>query len=628
MKRKKYKDYIWFVAVAVFLICVAEGIMYYHETESLFLKVTLNIQNIIKAYKIDPDIKQKEAMAFWMNSNYGVWAGVLTYMYCAAVVVAPFCTIAALLTLLEKPWAYITGLLKRKNKKRVLVIGEGKYFDKFVKSLSQDCRVTAVVKDPSSDNTLLDYYKRGITLVKQYEDSRKDFWTKKELQKYDDILFCDENPIKNLQNLNLLLNSECTKKTAKTADHKSIPVYVCCNDASLSEIIRQYEAEHKNEMFIVNIVDVKQLSVNRMFLKNPIYTVNKGSNCDVHMGILGFGEFGQNVLIQGLNTAVLSPDSTIRIDVFDNDMSSILGSFLKRFSTDILDGLKLDMKNVFDGGNVKCYTLKLPVRPENNAGYRLFDIDGKIELNFWEIDATTILFSKALRMCNEIIPFTYMVVAMKDTHSMSLAAIEIMALFHANGNAKDSCSKNVPIIIQNKDNVSLDMIAGKKIVTIDQNEDIFSYSSLTGDEITKNAKAFNCKYHQIISGKEHVDPESVWPGNMYNRESSIAQSLHQNVKEWLLFNDEGPKYYPVDEQDKEKKELLQKIEHRRWTLYMILHGYRYSGASKKDDMAKTHSCISTWENLKQERPDTLEYDFIPYILAMKRASNHQDIPEK
>ena len=82
MKRNKYKDYLWYTAIAVFVICVLEGIFYYHSVESPFLKVMLNIQNAIKAYKIDPDIDQADAL------EYVKTAGVLhssyysTFMYC------------------------------------------------------------------------------------------------------------------------------------------------------------------------------------------------------------------------------------------------------------------------------------------------------------------------------------------------------------------------------------------------------------------------------------------------------------------------------------------------------------------------------------------------------------------
>ena len=68
MKRNKYKDYLWYTALAVFIICVIEGIFFYHNVENPFLKVTLNIQNAIKAYKIDPDIKQAEALAYMQKA--------------------------------------------------------------------------------------------------------------------------------------------------------------------------------------------------------------------------------------------------------------------------------------------------------------------------------------------------------------------------------------------------------------------------------------------------------------------------------------------------------------------------------------------------------------------------------
>ena len=93
MKRNKYKDYLWYTALAVFIICVIEGVFFYHNVENPFLKVTLNIQNAIKAYKIDPDIKQAEALAYMQKSGGGIISVIITYVYCFAVIVAPFCTV-------------------------------------------------------------------------------------------------------------------------------------------------------------------------------------------------------------------------------------------------------------------------------------------------------------------------------------------------------------------------------------------------------------------------------------------------------------------------------------------------------------------------------------------------------
>ena len=38
MKRNKYKDYLWYTAIAVFVICVLEGIFYYIVWKVHFLR--------------------------------------------------------------------------------------------------------------------------------------------------------------------------------------------------------------------------------------------------------------------------------------------------------------------------------------------------------------------------------------------------------------------------------------------------------------------------------------------------------------------------------------------------------------------------------------------------------------
>ena len=120
MKRNKYKDYLWYTALPVFILCIIEGVMYYHDTENTFLKISLNIQNAIKAYKIDPDIKQSEAIRFFNESGGGIIKGIITYLYCASVIVAPFCTIGALTILILKPANYIRGLLTKKKVNKIL----------------------------------------------------------------------------------------------------------------------------------------------------------------------------------------------------------------------------------------------------------------------------------------------------------------------------------------------------------------------------------------------------------------------------------------------------------------------------------------------------------------------------
>ena len=77
----------------------------------------------------------------------------------------------------------------------------------------------------------------------------------------------------------------------------------------MAELIRQYYDKIDTRTFDLDIVDVNKMAVNKMYKEHPVYTANKGDDYDVHIGIIGFGDFGQSALIQGLNMSVLSAES-------------------------------------------------------------------------------------------------------------------------------------------------------------------------------------------------------------------------------------------------------------------------------------------------------------------------------
>lgn len=640
MKRNKYKDYLWYTALAVFILCIIEGVMYYHDTENTFLKISLNIQNAIKAYKIDPDIKQSEAIRFFNESGGGIVRGIITYLYCASVIVAPFCTIGALTILILKPANYIRGLLTKKKVNKILVLGGGSYQSNFIDSLSGDCNLTVVENSGISDEKKSNYLRHGIKFIQKYSDMPMETVLKSlRLPHFEYFLLCDDNVMENIENLKLLM--ELTGKSGQ-ASKSYQQVYICCDDCSMGELIRQYYDKPENKQLEINIVDVNQMAVNKMFLEHPVYLANDKDHRDVHMGIIGFGDFGQHTLLQALNMSVLSADSKICIDVFDKDMPNIIGTFMKHFSVDMLDHLKLASEDLYFGEQAKYYELTL----SGNADNRLFSMDGTVTLRFWKADARTLRFSKLFRQCHAQMPFTYLVIAMGDTPSMANTIIELKQLLYKKGADMTA----VPIGIRTKDKQNMiDIYRQNNLFEIARNKDIFSFASLTNRDIVDDAKLFNHRYNMLYdviseykqSGKVLDDKfmlrieetltqeqlrierdrtrlDETWHSmKMFDRESSIAQALHQNVKKWLVLQQ---KAYSL-EADKEE---LEQIEHRRWTLFMITQGFKYEKAERKDLNAKTHPCILDWERLKQEKPDTLEYDFTPYYILKVTEQNKGD----
>lgn len=637
MKRNKYKDYLWYTALAVFIICVIEGIFFYHNVENPFLKVTLNIQNAIKAYKIDPDIKQAEALAYMQKSGGGVLSGIITYAYCLAVIVAPFCTIGALAVLIRKPASYIRGFFNQRNKKSVLVIGEGKYQFAFIDALTKDCRVTVVESSVLSEENKLKYINKGVKFVQKYGDmSLENVFKLVDIRKFNDIFLCDENALENIEYLKVLSSKSSQYNGGGDTSYQQI--HLVCTDNSMAELIRQYYDNLDTKSFDLNIVDVNKMAVNKMYKEHPVYTANKDDNYDVHIGIIGFGDFGQSALIQGLNVSVLSADSKICVDVFDKDIDSIIGGFMKNFSVDALDGLRYIKEDVYEGKSTGCYELKMPF----NTVPDKFGMDGEINIRFFNTDARTLQFNKIFKKCNVQNPFTYLIVAMSDTRSMANTIIELKQLLYNKG---DACI-NIPVIVRVKENNDFANIYGEKnLFTINRDRDIYAYDSITNQEITNEAKLFNHRYNLLYSvisdykkdkntviddnfmleiekhlkedalkvEKDMSELNKVWHKmSIFDRESSIAQSLHQDVKKWLVYD---RKTFSL----KDDKEELEKIEHRRWNVFMITHGFKYERSERKDLYAKTHPCISKWEVLKVEKPDTLEYDYTPYyILKMNK----------
>lgn len=637
MKRNKYKDYLWYTALAVFIICVIEGIFFYHNVENPFLKVTLNIQNAIKAYKIDPDIKQAEALAYMQKSGGGVLSVIITYAYCLAVIVAPFCTIGALAVLIRKPASYIRGFFNQRNKKSVLVIGEGKYQFAFIDALTKDCRVTVVESSVLSEENKLKYINKGVKFVQKYGDmSLENVFKLVDIRKFNDIFLCDENTLENIEYLKVLSSKSSQHNGAGDTAYQQI--HLICTDNSMAELIRQYYDNLDIKSFDLNIVDVNKMAVNKMYKEHPVYTANKDDNYDVHIGIIGFGDFGQSALIQGLNVSVLSADSKICVDVFDKDIDSIIGGFMKNFSVDALDGLRYIKEDVYEGKSTGCYELKMPF----NTVPDKFGMDGEINIRFFNTDARTLQFNKIFKKCNVQNPFTYLIVAMSDTRSMANTIIELKQLLYNKG---DACI-NIPVIVRVKENNDFANIYGEKnLFTINRDRDIYAYDSITNQEITNEAKLFNHRYNLLYSvisdykkdkntviddnfmlaiekhlkegalkvEKDMSELNKAWHKmSIFDRESSIAQSLHQDVKKWLVYD---RKTFSL----KDDKEELEKIEHRRWNVFMITHGFKYEKSERKDLYAKTHPCISKWEVLKVEKPDTLVYDYTPYyILKMNK----------
>ncbi len=79
----------------------------------------------------------------------------------------------------------------------------------------------------------------------------------------------------------------------------------------------------------------------------------------------------------------------------------------------------------------------------------------------------------------------------------------------------------------------------------------------------------------------------------YNHNSSIASALHHDAKVRLGLPGAD---LPPNERSDADRDMLRRLEHRRWNAYMRSEGYVFG---KRDDLAKTHHCLVLFDELSE-----------------------------
>ena len=231
-------------------------------------------------------------------------------------------------------------------------------------------------------------------------------------------------------------------------------------------------------------------------------------------------------------------------------------------------------------------------------------MNGSIEIHFWGTDVRKVQFKKVFEICNSEYPFSYIIASMGDKDLVQHLIINMKGMLaDSKEQNENNFSHETTIVAVVKDNIH-----GKYegVNIINRNKDMYSYKALTNETIMKNAMRFHWTYSEtanvvydkkrsvtedekaeIFMKRNKVSDEALmdrWKkSKIYDRESTLYQSLAQNTRIWIK------KYYTTSN----SKEIFSMIEHRRWVIYMITHGWRFEDVEKKDMVRKFHPCINT-----------------------------------
>ena len=159
----------------------------------------------------------------------------------------------------------------------------------------------------------------------------------------------------------------------------------------------------------------------------------------------------------------------------------------------------------------------------------------------------------------------------------------------------------------------------------------YNLDLLKCDKTEENAIEFNYQYNSIYQQPED-DKYSLWINtDYYGKRSTLFQSFHQDINSSLINTDimSSIDKLLIDIKENNSEDIIRTIkcdkyieelamiEHRRWTYFAVLEGFRYSEIKNKSILRS--DCILKWVDLCKKRPDTLIYDLSPFIIICEES---------
>lgn len=221
------------------------------------------------------------------------------------------------------------------------------------------------------------------------------------------------------------------------------------------------------------------------------------------------------------------------------------------------------------------------ISPEKNG--TVVDGEAEYEIRIHEgIDVFSEEFAKSIETLEHP---TYVFVALGEEHRNMETALYLRTAF-----AKKELNPKIQVVFyKTYDAGSLEKAKNFKkqsydIEVVGDVKSMYSEDVILNSELEKKALQRHLKW-----GIE----QEFWAYE-YNYRSSIACEIHKKMKCHCQIPGAD---VPVEKRSDEEKEIVRKLEHKRWNAYMRSEGYCYG--EERDDMAKTHPCLVPYDELPE-----------------------------
>ncbi len=369
---------------------------------------------------------------------------------------------------------------------------------------------------------------RRMDCVYAPEENLRELLDEVRVQRTGKIFLLDDS---SMRNASLYLRL-C--KLAKSAPEGALfpeGAVCCCRCAEncVRELVTDYFDVDRPSLGLY-LFDLAELRVRKAFRRYPLWgnqfqaqraidPTLPAEQFNVHILIVGFGGVGEQFLRQTVNLGVAHSDSTILIDVVDQDAIRKKERFCSA----------LELDDAFVGDN--------EIRV--GAGRPGADMaDGLLRIRFHEIDVRENRFSQFLRETAAEMPLTYAAVCIKDLDAgiRCISAIERYTADEAHPfpvAVKLECSEQLAEYLDRNDKTfgtvfAMDGIGPEKAFTL---RDI--YNSRT----EKQARAYHEIYRSISFAPqgESVTPGAGWDElKLYQQQANRLLYCHAQTKAYVL----------------------------------------------------------------------------------------------
>ena len=645
--RKNTTLLIFLLAVLSFLIATAEGIIYYQDYDSFF-KYLLVMQNSINAFGFKASVTIKVTVAF-MEQNPSALTRCVGYAYCIAVFTAPYCTLSFVYKILEKLLRFIIFFRRSKNCRHIVVFGYNSDVKAMLNNNQSNPKTTCIhiVTTELIDSEEVYQLNRAgyivhyTDILKAAESELHTLLAKTHIEHASNIILFENSSIRNFSLLQLFrLNDKDSDERIRLA--QGAKVSCRCEEEGIGRLIAEYynSAAETDAFYDLEVVGLPELQIHKMYSDHPLHTVYKDTKTPlkdwtVHLLVAGFGQLGQQAVLQAMNLGVVSDSNRIIIDVFDSDINAKKAVFLNQLSRDTFD--------ITDS----CVTLK------SDAA------DGLLEINFFEANISHLSFYDTVRSNLDKVPYTYTVIALENIDLSVHCAIQLEELFDERG-------LKLPILMRMDTDrrlaayISADKRSLADVDLIDDRSIVITLDMIINREIDRIAKEYNHFYNNIkliTAGETEIaenaaeDPETEWNRlRLFRRSSSKAAAYHDEVKNDIISKLADENGVALDQKLEEligtdgtlmrytgsawqmngtEKEVLKKLredsfayglaslEHRRWCCYMASIGWRFG---ERCDKFRQNPCLVPQQTLMETQPEMCKYDLMS-LMARYKAKN-------